>query len=112
VKFQKHKPMPIFGYGKTQMIITSFSSIGKSKEMAFEISKYLESRPYLNAIYIAAPLEEIDFINNIRSELEAKYAIFTGSSLQEALKSSFPKCQLMNENFHDIFSHSLKYPLK
>lgn len=69
-----------------------------------EIAAYLESRPHLNAIYIAAPLEELDFINHIKSELKDKYAIYTGTSLEEKLKSSYPSCELMKENFHDIFS--------
>ena len=67
-------------------------SIDKAEEIAVQIKTFVESRPYLNAVYIAAPLEEENFILKIQNAISGRVPIFTGKSLQRLLKETYPNC--------------------
>ena len=58
----------------------------------------------MGGIYIAAPLEEASLIENIQKELNGEFPLFTGETLLQFMFDSYPDCQWMKDNFHDIFS--------
>ena len=62
----------------------------------------MRKRPQLKALYIAAPLEEADLIENIRKELNGEFPIFTGETLLQYMFDTYPNCQWMK------VSHQLK----
>jgi len=72
-----------------------FRTIGHPEEIAQQIALYLRKRPQLKALYIAAPLEEADLIENIRKELNGEFPIFTGETLLQYMFDTYPNCQWM-----------------
>ena len=78
-----------------------FRTIGHPEEIAQQIALYLRKRPQLKALYIAAPLEEADLIENIRKELNGEFPIFTGETLLQYMFDTYPNCQWMKV-FHQL----------
>ena len=72
-----------------------FRTIGHPEEIAQQIALYLRKRPQLKALYIAAPLEEANLIENIRKELNGEFPIFTGETLLQYMFDTYPNCQWM-----------------
>jgi len=79
-------------------------TIDNPKMIAAEIVDFFNARPELEGIYIAAPLEERPLIDAIKSSIGETVPILIGDSLMNHMRSMYPNCQWMEDNFHDIFS--------
>ena len=77
---------------KITRIKAVLQSIDKADEIAQQVAEFVQSRPELNAVYIAAPLEEINFISKIQHAIAGKFPIYTGKSLQRLLKETYQNC--------------------